>query len=80
MRVQVKLYATLREYSPPNTEIGASFEVQFDGSTLGELIHQLGFNIDRAKIVMINGSRVFDMKINLNEDDLVVIFPPIGGG
>ena len=80
MRVQVKLYATLREYSPLNTEIGASFEVEFDGSTIGELIHQLGFNIDRAKIVMINGSRVFDMKINLNEDDLVVIFPPIGGG
>ena len=80
MRVQVKLYATLREYAPPNTEIGASFMVEFDGSTLGELVQRLGFEMDRAKIVMINGSRVFEMKINLNEDDLVVIFPPIGGG
>jgi molybdopterin synthase sulfur carrier subunit len=80
MRVQVKLYATLREYAPPNTEIGASFIVEFDGSTLGELVQRLGFEIDRAKIVMINGNRVVDMNALVKEDDLVVIFPPIGGG
>jgi molybdopterin synthase sulfur carrier subunit len=80
MRVQVKLYATLREYAPPNTEIGASFIVEFDGSTLGELVQRLGFEIDRAKIVMINGNRVVDMNALVREDDLVVIFPPIGGG
>jgi molybdopterin synthase sulfur carrier subunit len=80
MKVHVKLYATLREYAPPNTEIGSSFEVQLEGNTIGELIGQLGFEIDRAKIVMVNGKRIFDMSTNLDEDDLVVIFPPIGGG
>ncbi len=80
MRVQVKLYATLREYAPSNTEIGASFVVEFDGNTLGELVQRLGFEIDRAKIVMINGNRVVDMSTPVNEDDLVVIFPPVGGG
>jgi molybdopterin synthase sulfur carrier subunit len=80
MRVQVKLYATLREYAPPATEIGESFRVEFDGSTLQELIQKLGFELDRAKIVMVNGTRVLGAKTSLNEGDLVVIFPPIGGG
>jgi len=80
MKVLVKLYATLREYAPANTDIGSSFEVDLDGTTLEELIHQLGFDVDIAKIVMINGDRVLDMSINLNENDLVVIFPPLGGG
>ena len=80
MRVLVKLYATLREYAPAGSEIGAAFEVRFDGRTLSELIQHLGFERDRAKIVMINGIRVLDVDATLNEDDLVVIFPPVGGG
>lgn len=80
MRVTVKLYATLREYAPAGSEIGASFEVRFDGRTLSELIQHLGFEMGRAKIVMINGIRVLDMNTLLNEDDLIVIFPPVGGG
>jgi molybdopterin synthase sulfur carrier subunit len=80
MRVHVKLYATLREFAPPNNEIGSSFVVEFEGNTLGALVGHLGFEMDRAKIVMINGNRVFDMSTTLREDDLVVIFPPIGGG
>jgi molybdopterin synthase sulfur carrier subunit len=80
MKVHVKLYATLREFAPANTDIGSSFEVEVDGTTLEELIHQLGFDIDIAKIVMINGDRELDMSKELNENDLVVIFPPVGGG
>jgi molybdopterin converting factor small subunit len=80
MKVHVKLYATLREYTPSNTDIGSSFDVELDGTTLEELIHHLGFDVDIAKIVMINGARILDMSANLNENDLVVIFPPVGGG
>jgi molybdopterin synthase sulfur carrier subunit len=80
MIVQVKLYATLREYAPLGSEIGEVFNVEFNGSTLQDLIQKLGFKLDRAKIVMVNGNRVVDVKTSLNEDDLVVIFPPIGGG
>jgi molybdopterin synthase sulfur carrier subunit len=80
MIVQVKLYATLREYAPPNTEIGEAFKVEFNGSTLQDLIEKLGFEIDRAKIIMVNGNRVLDTKRSLDQGDLVVIFPPIGGG
>ncbi len=80
LRVLVKLYATLREYAPADTEIGASFEVHTSGRTLRELIQHLGFELDEAKIVMINGIRVLDMDAVLIENDLIVIFPPVGGG
>ena len=80
MRVLVKLYANLREYAPSHTEIGEAFHVEFNGNTLQDLIRKLGFELDRAKIVMVNGNRIIDVKAVLNEDDLVVIFPPIGGG
>lgn len=80
MQVKVKLYATLREFAPPNIEIGESFSVTLDGNTIEDLIKELGFEMDRAKIVMVNGNRVVDMTTHLNDDDLVVVFPPIGGG
>jgi len=80
MKVLVKLYATLRRYAPAGTEIGESFEVVFQGSTLNDLIHHLGFSNSQAKIVMVNGQRVVDMNHILSNDDLIVMFPPVGGG
>ncbi len=80
MEIQVKLYATLRQHAPSNTEIGEAFNVSFNGITLADLIEHLGIPQDRAKIIMINGNRVQDLKYSLNDNDLVVIFPPVGGG
>jgi molybdopterin converting factor small subunit len=80
MKVQVKLYATLQRYAPSGTELGKAFEIQFAGATIGDLVHHLGFEIDQAKIVMVNGIRTIDMNTRLNDNDLVVVFPPVGGG
>jgi molybdopterin converting factor small subunit len=80
MKVLVKLYATLRRFAPKGTEIGDEFEVTFQGTTLAELIHHLGFASEQAKIVMVNGQRVTKMDFKLSDDDLIVIFPPVGGG
>ncbi len=79
MRVQVKLYATLREYAPKETEIGEAFTVEITGNTLDKLIEHFGFPKIEAKIVMINGNRIDDLDYPLEENDLVVIFPPVGG-
>ncbi|MHA2380092.1 MAG: MoaD/ThiS family protein [Candidatus Thorarchaeota archaeon] len=80
MKVNVKLYATLQKLAPPDTRIGEAFTVELDGSTILELVEQLGIEEEQARIVMINGVRVDDMSQELKADDLVVIFPPIGGG
>ena len=80
MKVGVKLYATLQEYSPPGTELGEAFPVNLKGTTVGELVRQLGIKEEQAKIIMVNGIRIDDLGHLLKEDDQVVIFPPIGGG
>jgi molybdopterin converting factor small subunit len=79
-KVMVKLYATLRRFAPEGIEIGASFEVEFQGTTVSELVGHLGFSSEQAKIVMVNGQRETDLEFVLAENDLVVIFPPVGGG
>lgn len=80
MKVKVKLYATLREYAPKGTEIGEVFEVNFQGSKVIDLIDTFGFEHDQAKIMIVNDNRIDDLQYELHEDDLIVIFPPIGGG
>ena len=80
MKVLVKLYATLRRYAPEGTEIGEPFEVLLQGTTLNDLVSHLGFSMDQTKIVMVNGQRIVDMNHTLSDNDLIVIFPPVGGG
>jgi len=80
MRVSVKLYATLQEYSPTGTELGKAFPIDAKGRTVRELIDQLGIKDEQAKIVMVNGVRIDAFSHTLKENDQVVIFPPVGGG
>jgi molybdopterin converting factor small subunit len=80
MQVKVKLYATLREYAPSGTDIGEIFNVDMTGETVQDLIDSLGFKAEQAKIVIINDNRISDYNHQLQDEDLVVIFPPIGGG
>lgn len=82
----VKLYANLRK-------LAGTKELSITGSTvravLNELVRQnppLGDLILengglRAHIVVIlNGHNVVDLDVNVNEQDIVAIFPPIAGG
>jgi molybdopterin converting factor small subunit len=80
LKVRVKLYATLREFAPEGTEIGEVFEIDFSGSKIIDLIDAFGFEYEQAKIVILNDNRIDDLNHELSEGDLVVIFPPIGGG
>ncbi|MFX0134550.1 MAG: MoaD/ThiS family protein [Candidatus Hodarchaeota archaeon] len=80
MQVFVKLYATLRKFAPAGTDIGESFTVNLEKGIVSELIDRLGIPENQARIILINGIRVSDMEEKLKPDDLIVIFPPIGGG
>ncbi len=80
MKVDVKLYGTLREYAPRNLEIGQSFPVELTKGSISEIIKLLGVRAEQTRIIMVNGVRVLDLSHVLKEGDLVVIFPPAGGG
>lgn len=80
MRVEVKLYATLRRFAPEGTGIGESFFLKVDDNSVADVLDKLGISHEQAKIIMVNGDRVKSMSANIEEGNLIVIFPPVGGG
>jgi molybdopterin converting factor small subunit len=79
MRVQVKLFATLRHYAP-SASIGRPFEIDLaEGATVADLIHHLSLPAEETKMVYVN-ARARPEDWRLEPGDEIGIFPPIGGG
>jgi sulfur carrier protein ThiS len=77
MRIQVKLYSTLRKALPPENRGEASLDLP-DGSTLKTLLERL--NIKRRVVISINETHETDHDCPLGDGDFVQIFSSIGGG
>ena len=80
MKIKVKLYADLRQFAPPGTGLGEAFEVQLQEGTLEELLSLLDIPKERTRLVLVNGVHHTDSRNPFVTGDLVVLFPPIGGG
>jgi len=79
MRVQVKVFATLRRYVD-RAVTGIPFEVDLpDGATVADLIEQLNLPPEEVKMAFVN-ARAREKDWRLAAGDEVGIFPPIGGG
>ena len=79
MRVQVKLFATLRRFAE-NVTPGTPFEVELsEAATLRALLNQLKIPLEEAKITFVNGI-IQDLDYVIKDEDEIGIFPPIGGG
>ncbi|HDR14916.1 MAG TPA: MoaD/ThiS family protein [Desulfobacteraceae bacterium] len=77
MKIEVRLYATLRAYGP-SEETSSILDVP-ENSTIQELLQMLGIPDDVERIVLING-RPAAGGSELNDADRVVLFPPAAGG
>lgn len=74
MVVEIRLFATLREGRFRNKQI------QFpEAALLGDLLENLKIPQEQVGILLVNG-RTATAQSKLAEDDVVSIFPPIGGG
>lgn len=77
--VSVKLFATLRRHYP-DLDIGEAMPVEIEeGATVADLLAQLDLPEDQVKIVFVNGI-VHEMDHQLEDEDELGIFPPVGGG
>jgi len=77
MKVQVNMYANLRQYAPGGA---ASFTLNMAcGSTLINLIDTLNIPQGVNMVVLINGRRA-DVKTQLSPEDKLTLFPPMEGG
>ncbi|HDI61110.1 MAG TPA: MoaD/ThiS family protein [Desulfobacteraceae bacterium] len=75
MRVQIRLYASLRGLEPPS----ASNHPLPSGTTVGEALAGLKVPGDQVKLVFVNGRKV-DLQRVLEDGDRLGVFPPVGGG
>lgn len=76
----MKLYADLRDYAPPGNILGEAFPVEIQEGTLEELLTVLGIPKERTRLILLNGIHHLNAEQRFKNGDLVVLFPPIGGG
>ncbi len=79
MEVEVKLFATLRDYLPKGSG-KFSCKMEIDGKTrIRDLLERLKIPKEIPKIILVNGIHGKEDQI-LKEGDVVSIFPPVAGG
>jgi molybdopterin converting factor small subunit len=79
MEIEVKLFATLRDYLPKGSG-RFSCKMEIDGGTrVKDILDKLRIPEELPKIILINGVHG---KVDqpLKEGDVVSIFPPVAGG
>ncbi len=74
MIVEVKLFATFRN----NRFKSKAIEVA-DGFTVGGILKDLEIPVDQAGILLVNGLSA-DVEQSLADNDVVAVFPVVGGG
>jgi len=78
MKVNVKLFATLRKYAPHDSANQQSLELA-DGTTIRQVLSQLAVPEPEIAFVFVNSKR---QKLDepLSDGDELGVFPPIAGG
>ena len=80
INVDVKLFANLRQYLPPDSD-GKSVMLELaPGTPIDTVIQQFGIPLQLAQLVMIDGQHVTDYTTPLNESCILSVFPAIAGG
>jgi len=73
--IELKLYATLGKYTPPDADRYAVAP----GLTIGQLVRRLEIPDKSVKLVFVDGRRG-DLDTVLQGGERVGLFPPVGGG
>ena len=74
MQITVKLFATLRRFHVKEFPLEIS-----EGTTVGQVIETLELPDDEVAIIMINGISK-KREVILLEQDVLALFPAVGGG
>jgi sulfur carrier protein ThiS len=74
MRVTIKLYATFQKDRFAREERGVA-----DGTRVRDIVETLGIDAAEVGVTMVNGRHV-ELDDGLRPDDVLAIFPVIGGG
>ncbi|MFN2291715.1 MAG: MoaD/ThiS family protein [Anaerolineae bacterium] len=79
MKVQLKLFATFRQYLPVGAE-GSTVELEVpSGTRVTELLATIGIPQQESPMILVNGRGIDSDRI-LVEGDVVAVFPAMAGG
>jgi len=79
MKVEIRLFATFREFLPPgSTTFSFTKELEADATVQG-VIEALKLPEHVPKIIIVNGIHAGSKRV-LQEGDVLSLFPPIAGG
>ena len=79
MEIEVKLFATLRDYLPKGSD-RFSCRLEIDGTMrIRDILARLKIPEDIPKIILLNGIHGKEDQV-LKEGDVLSIFPPVAGG
>ncbi len=79
MKAEIRLFASFTQYLPPNAE-GQKAKLDLDeGTTIKDVLKQLGVPLNTVKLVFANGVHA-DMNYVIQEGDRIGAFPPVAGG
>jgi len=76
MRIDVKCFATLARFQPPNARDGLELP---QGATVAQAIETIGAPPDEVAVIFVNG-RGAAMDTALSQGDRLGLFPAVGGG
>lgn len=79
MKIEVRLFASLSRYLPDDA-VGQRIELELDeGTTVKQVLVQLGVPLDELKLVFVNSVRTGVDDV-LKDGDRMGAFPPVAGG
>lgn len=79
MKVEIRLFATLRRIIPEIKEKGWVIVEVEDGATIRDMMTKLGIPVDETKVIMKN-FRQAGADESLSDGDRVAFIPAVGGG
>ncbi len=82
MKVELKLFATLMPYLPPEAQKNAVIVEVENGCTLNQLIRRFKVPHEEVHLVLLNGLYVDQCERDqpIQEGDTLAIWPPVAGG
>ena len=79
MKIELKLFASLRKYTPLKSDSNTCMLEIDEGTTISELLEHSGIPANLCKIIFVNGIHAKKADL-LRDGDRLGIFPPVAGG
>jgi molybdopterin synthase sulfur carrier subunit len=80
MKIELRLFASLRKKLPPGSPRGKCDLDLPEGTTVGDVLAQMGIPPKSAHIILVDGDHDRDFDRVLHDGEVLSIFPPVAGG